>query len=1464
MNPIKSSLRHPSVVLVLAAMVVALGIHALMKMPRTEDPTVTIRTGLVIAQYPGATSEQVEKQVTRTLEKHIFKFPEVRKELTYSTSRPGLVIINVELEDYVKNADLFWAKLRNEMIETALTELPDRVRGPIVNSDFGDTVVLLLAVHGERYGYRELRDYVDTIQDRFRTVRDTGKMMRYGDQSEQIWITGSLARLSQYFADPLRVMQALQQRNIITETGKAETGLSKIPMRTTGPFTTEDQIRNVMVDVSRTGEPVYIKDFAKVERRYQDPVFLARYDGKPSVLLSVEMQKGKNVTELGDRLDEITTQLQSLLPPDIKVDLIADQPTMVKERIAHLGHEFLLAIGSVILVTIILLPIRVAVIAALAIPVTLLTTVGIMNAFGIPLHQVSIASLIVVLGIVVDDAIVIADNYVELLDRKVPRAEAAWRSATEVVVPVFVATVTIVCSFLPLLILTGTAGEFIVALPLAVAIALTVSFIVACMLTPFLCRLFIKKGLHDHEGPAKKKSFNLLDGLQNVYGKAIVFFMRRKGLAMAVGVGAICLGAILFKLVPEQFFPSAERNQFVIDVWMRQGTRIEATDAVMGRIEKYLAGRPEVAHYASFVGQSAPRFYYNVNPQQPDAAYGQFIVNTRSVKETPVLVADLRVKLGAVVPEAMVIVKELQQGSSQEAPIEIRISGDDIATLKQIGTDVENIVRAVPFSSYVHRDYLNDSYMVDIDVNNELANRLGLTNGAVSQILSGGFDGQSTGVFWEGDRAVTLLLRLEKNERSSFDSVGDAYMTSQLTHASVPLRAIGSIKPEWQTSRLVRRNGVRTLTVRSFVKKGYYASRLLDAVAPKIAALKLPPGYRIEYGGEKFNQEDNMPHLLAALGISLVAIFLVLLLRFRNVSEPLVVMSSIPLALLGAAFGLLVTSNPFGFMAFIGLISVCGIVVRNAIILIDYINEKIAEGHSLEQAATEAGQRRLRPIFLTTMAAAVGVTPMILSRSALWSPLASVIAVGLIFSMFFTLLIVPVLFVVVRSRVRKAPVAALIVVLAFLLGSGQALAETPKLTLDEAVTLAVAQNSSLKIAGAKVREGREKRKSVRSDYFPHLSNDTTAFHITNNQLVNVPAGSLGTIPGVGPFPAQDASINQGSQSVVIANTTLSQPLTQLPKIYQADQIALADQQIATAELDKAKTDVIFATHRLFYGLVIARKQKDAASAAVTAGEQALREAKDGVVAGNVLEVAAIGSNAVLLQNKHSLLSAEIQIADLNSELNDLLGLPLNTDIDPIDPPPPEPTANAPETYVQEALEKNPEIKAARESEDKAQSGVKAAQLDYIPDISLFGRHTYQDGVPFLTNNIGMFGVKMTWDIFDWGKKHSVVAQRKEQLTQANENLYRVKKRIEVEVDKAYRKLEQARRLIDVARELLALQKESLRLKSDGMKTGTATEAQYATAVASVKKAEYEELQALLGYYLAVADLKRIVASYTGP
>ncbi len=1466
MNPIKFSLRYPAVTLVITAVFVVVGLHAFFKMPRAEDPTITIRVALVLAQYPGATSEQVEKQVTKVLERRILQFPEVKRSKTFSTSRPGFVVVNVELEDYVKDADLFWSRLRHEMNE-ARPELPLGVRGPIVNSNFGDTVALLLAVHGERYNYRELREYTERIQDALRGVRDVGKMERYGEQGEEILVTTSLDRLAQYHIDPARVMAALQQRNVIGSSGNLDTERARIPLRTTGLLSTEDQIGDILIDVSQTtGQAVHIGDFAKVERRYQDPVFLVRHDGQPSVLLSVEMQRGRNMAELGDRVAGVMKRIETLLPPDVKIDFIANQPAIVKARLSSLSREFLLAIGSVLLVTMLLLPLRVSMIAALAIPVTLCTTLGIMNAVGIDLQQCSIGALIVVLGILVDDAIVITDNYLELLDHGVKRAEAGWRSATDVIVPVLTATITIICSFMPQLILKGSVGEFLQSIPLTASIALTVSFVVAVMLTPILCKFFIRNGLHE-KAPARS-SFNLLDRLQTLYLRVIVFFMRHKSLAIAIGVGSIFLGAILFRFIPQQFFPSAERNQFVIDVWNRQGSRIEATDAVMKRIEKHLVATKGVTHYASFVGQSAPRFYYNVNPQQPDAAYGQMIVSTESADMTPLLVSRLGNDLAKQVPEALVLVKELQQGDLLEAPVEVRISGDDLGELRRLAAEVQGIIAGVPFSRYVHPDCFNDSYLVDVNVEHEMAGRLGLTSGAISQVLATGFDGAPVSTFWEGDRGVTLFFRIDQAARTSFSDVGNTYVTSPLTRTSVPVRSFASLSPDWQMSRIVHRNGVRTLTVRSFVAYGYYASELQTAVESKIRALPLPPGYDIRFGGERDNQTENLPAMSAAMGISVLAIFLVMLIQFRNIAEPLMVMSSIPLMFLGSVVGLIVTRNVFGFMAFMGMISLTGIVVRNGIILIDFIKSYIAEGYSIEDAVTQAGRRRLRPIFLTTMAAAVGVTPMILSGSSLWSPLASVIAVGLIFSMFFTLLVVPVLYVMVRSKPSAktaSTVVGLIVASALLLGPSPfgataANAETRQITLQEAIDLALANSRALKIAHARVQENSERIGEKRSDYFPHLTNETSYSSLTNNQLVTIPTGALGTIPGLGPYPTQDMHVEQGSDALFVSSTTLSQPITQLLKVHQAERIAQTDKGVAEADWNRARAETVYAVRQLYYGLTVAEKQRAAAEAGITAAEENLREIQKAVEAGNLLDVAVTGSRVALLQGKQALIAAKIRQSDLSSDLNDLMGVALDTVLVPAEAVSGSVSIRTREEYLREALSHNPELEAARRTLEKSESGVRAAAYEYIPDIGVFGRYVYQDGVPFVDRNIGMVGVQMSWDIFDWGKRKSVLEQRRLQRTQARENVKRIESRVAVDIDKTWRRLDQARQIVEVACEALALEKERARLSGNGLQAGTVTTAKHAETVAALKKAESDELLALVGVELALAELERLAGS----
>ena len=683
MNPVRAALRYPQVTLVLSAMLVAAGLYSLITMPRREDPNLTIQVGIVAAVYPGATAREVEDQVTRKIEERLFRFAEVRRDKTYSTTRNGMVVINVELDKSIKDTGEFWSKLRLDMAQLKATALPSGVLGPVVDSDFGDTVAVLIAVHGGNYGPGDLKDYAQTVETALRALPAVSKIKRIGDQKEEIDIATSSERLAQYGVNPMNVMGALQGRNTVQFAGRVPAGENKVPIESGGRFQTEDQIRQVMVDVSPTGQPVYIGDVANVERVYKDPTEYVRFNNEQTILLSVEMHEGNNIVDFGNTLRTTLKNVEATLPPDLKLDMVADQPKVVSERIGDFFREFGIAIVAVILVTMLLLPLRVALVSAIAIPVSVAMTFGALNAYGIELQQVSIASLIIVLGMVVDNAIVIVDNYVGLLDKKVPVDEAAERCATEMAVPVLTATLAIIAAFAPLLMLTGAMGEFIRSLPITVAISLTTSFVVAMLLTPLMARFFIRQGLVDHAqaDSGTERKLTPLDHMQRYYNIIITWAMRNKRTVLVSSVLAVAAGVGILLLVPQLLFPLAERNQFVMDVWLPEGTKIETTDATVRRIETVLRQEPLIESYASFLGASAPRFYYNVNPQLPAANYAQILVNTRKVKGTPQLVAELRQRLPDVAPEAKVFVKDLQQGQILEAPVEVRIVGDDIATL---------------------------------------------------------------------------------------------------------------------------------------------------------------------------------------------------------------------------------------------------------------------------------------------------------------------------------------------------------------------------------------------------------------------------------------------------------------------------------------------------------------------------------------------------------------------------------------------------------------------------------------------------------------------------------------------------------------------------------------------------------------------------------------------------------------
>lgn len=1520
-NPIRAAVANRQVVYVLLSLLVLLGAWSLFTMPRREDPRITIRQGLVLALYPGATAEQVETQVARRVEQRLFARAEVNRAKTYTTSRPGLFVANVELTDRVRRPDEFWAMLRHDMNETAAQELPRGVVGPIVDANFGDVAAVLLTVRGPdgRYGPRELATFLDRIEEAVRRVPATAKVRRWGEQPEEIAVTARPERLAQYGVTTAQVLGALRARNAVFDAGAVDAGASTVRLRPAGLFRVEDDVRALEIGVGRTGTPVRLGDVAAVERRYADPTYAARVDGAPAVVMSVEMQEGQNIVAYGAALDRALADVRPLLPPDVMIERVADQPTQVRHRVRDFGREFAIAVVSVVLVTILLLPLRVAAIAALAIPATVAVTVAVLSAVGIELHQISFAGLVVALGMVVDDAIVIADNYVELLDEGVPRADAAWRSASDLAGPVLGATLTIVASFLPLgVLLPGTVGEFIRALPFTVAVALLCSFGVAMFLTPLLCLAFIRTGLRPHAADgagadARPRRRSPLDVMQAAYEWAMARAMPRPRLTLALAAGSVVAGAALLATRPQRFFPPAERPQFVVDVWMPEGTRFAATDATVARLTAALQRTPGVVQVGAFVGGGSPRFYYNVEPEFNVPNFGQLVVNTRDAHATPALQASLHAPLARLAPEATVIVRQLEQGPALKAPVEVRISGEDPAMLRRLADGAARVLEAAPGSEYVRTDWREDQPGLALALRREAAARLGLTEGDVAGQLAAGLDGAAASTFWEGSRRVDVRLRFDSLARRGPADAADAYVTSPATGARVPLRALADVRPEWLPSRIVRRNGVRTVAVLAYAQPGVLASRVLAAARPGLDALALPPGYSLTLGGEAENQAEVQGPMGVALAVSQLAIFLILFLQFRTVRHPLVVMVSIPLALFGSALGLVLTNNPFGFTANLGLTALTGVVVRNAIILVDYALARRRAGEALDLAALDAGRRRLRPIFLTTMAAAVGVVPLIASGSGLWSPLASVLAVGLVCSMVGTLVVVPVLFVLVERRAERraaarsareipdatpargralgapVPAGAAALALALLLaappraaaGQGTAVStDAPagpvvRLTLDEAVARARAAARGVRIAEARAGERRALERGARAAYLPQLTVSGQYLGRTGEQRVDVPRGALGSDAAGRPLPFGDRTLAAPGGDAYYGFVTLAQPVTQLVGVRAGARAAAAAARAGDAERELAGLDVALGAERLYLAALAADRRRAAAAALVAARDLRAADADRSAAAGLALDLGRREARAGVLEAREALVSAANDADDARTHLAELLALPDDARLELAEPAPLPPlgaAADAPSgaagdadvgALVAAAVRAHPEVRAARALAEQAERGVDGARAAYLPELAVFAQYSRQTFVTLLPRDLVTGGVRLAWTGWDWGRRRADVEAAGLRRTAAEEDLARVEARTAAAVRTAYRAAVRAERLQSAADAAAEARRDALRVTRARADAGFTLASARAEAEAASLAAEAARYGAAVAARVARAELRR-AAGGVGP
>lgn len=1008
MNFIEAAMKYKQVTIVVTVLLVLLGINALLNMPRSEDPKIDMPVAMVMAFYPGADEIQMEKQVTNKIEQYLFSFEEIRKEKTKSSTKDGQVFITVELHTSVKDRKKFWSTLQHGLNMNMRSVLPQGVLGPIVNSNFGDVVAQMITVSSSKRSYAEIEKYLDDLEDGLKTIPTVSKINRSGGQKQQIYIKVDNGKLRQYGFDVSVLARALQMQNVTGYSGELTIAANNVPIFANSQYRTESDIANQIVYSNPDGTVVRLKNVAQVERRYEEVSSYIRIGEDKVMMLSIEMQPGNNIVQFGHIVQDKIKEIQSTLPEDVKVTTIVDQPQVVGDSISHFMVEFGIAILAVILVVMFLLPFRVASIASVAAPISIAITFGVINIMGIELHQVTLAALIIVLGMVVDNAIVVVDNYIEKLDEGVTPWTAAWQSATQLSLPIFTATLAIIFAFAPLaFFLDGITKDFIAALPLTIAVALIASMLVALLLTPYMCYVFIKKGLkHKVSDRPPKKS--LLDYLQNVFNIGVEFCFRWPKAIMAAAVVSVALAFLTAANVEQEFFPTSERNQFNVEVWLPSGTSLPTTENAVKKVEAILQQDKRVAGLSSFVGTSSPRFQMTYAPETPRRNFAQIFVTTTSPEATNEMVKEYLDKFDGLVADGYVRIKQLSMQAG--SPIEVRVIGNDLNDQKRVAEQVAAILEKQEGTNWVRSDYEQDYMGVSLKIKEDVASRLGVSNQAITQTLGAGLKGYSVSTLWEGDKPVDIFLRLDDASRKDFNDLDNLYVSTQYG-GKVPLKEVAELVPAWHTGTVAHRNGLRTLTIQSEAQLGVKASVIMAKVQPEIEKLTLPEGIRIGYGGELESSGESAPGMGVSLGVSLILIFMTLLFQFKNFGKTLIILATFPLSLLGAFLGLFVTGNPMGFTAFMGIISLIGIVVRNGIILVDYADELVIEhGYTVKAAALAAAKRRMRPIFLTSAAAAVGVVPMIVSKSPMWGPLGSVLAFGLIVSMILTLFVVPVLY----------------------------------------------------------------------------------------------------------------------------------------------------------------------------------------------------------------------------------------------------------------------------------------------------------------------------------------------------------------------------------------------------------------------------------------------------------------------
>lgn len=1004
------ALRHRQIVLYIMLLFAVVGALSYTKLGQSEDPPFTFKAMVIRTNWPGASAEEVSRQVTERIEKKLMETGEYDRITSFS--RPGESQVTFMARDSMRSSEIpeLWYQVRKKISDIRHT-LPPGIQGPFFNDEFGTTFGNIYALTGNGFDYAVLKDYADRLQLQLQRVKDVGKVELVGLQDEKIWIELSNTKLATLGLPLSAVQQALEAQNAVAAAGFFETASERIQLRVTGRFESVEEIRDFPIRVA--DRTFRIADVAEVKRGFNDPPApRMRFMGEDAIGIAVAMKDGGDILVLGKALEGEFARLQQTLPLGMELRKVSDQPAAVKTGVGEFVKVLVEALVIVLAVSFFSLGVRTGLVVALVIPLVLAMTFAAMYYLGIGLHKISLGALVLGLGLLVDDAIIAVEMMAIKMEQGYDRFKAASFAWTSTAFPMLTGTLITAAGFLPIATAQSGTGEYTRSIFQVVAISLIASWIAAVMFVPYLGDKLLpdlaKLHAAKHGGSAGGHDPYSTPFYRRVRA-TVEWCVRRRGIVILLTIALFVASVLLFRFVPQQFFPASGRLELMVDIKLEEGALLSATEAEVHRLEKLLKEQSGIDNYVAYVGTGSPRFYLPLDQQLPAASFAQFVVLAKSIEERERLRGWLIKVMNDEFPTLRSRVSRLENGPPVGYPIQFRVSGEHIDEVRALARQVADKVRENPHVVNVHLDWEEPSKVVILNIDQDRARALGVNTAELSRFLQGSLSGTSVSQYREGNELIEILQRGTPQERKALSLLPSLAVPTD-SGRSVALSQVATLEYGFEEGIIWHRNRLPNVTVRADVYGKQQPASLTQQILPTLDPIRaeLPAGYLLEVGGTVEDSQRGQKSVNAGIPLFIVVVLTLLMLQLKSFSRSAMVFLTAPLGLIGVTLFLLIFRQPFGFVAMLGTIALAGMIMRNSVILVDQIEQDISHGLDRWHAVIEATVRRFRPIVLTALAAVLAMIP--LSRSVFFGPMAVAIMGGLVVATALTLLFLPALY----------------------------------------------------------------------------------------------------------------------------------------------------------------------------------------------------------------------------------------------------------------------------------------------------------------------------------------------------------------------------------------------------------------------------------------------------------------------